>query len=68
MLLHGSKVSHVLGKQQGVLCGISNIPSCALLEVSDGGITKKGISIQLHAWGLSWGCSSVVTHSFSLFG
>ena len=39
MLPYGSKVNHVLGKQQRLLHRINNVPSCALLEVSDRGIT-----------------------------
>ena len=52
MLPYRLEISHVLWQQQGVLHFISNILSCALLEVSDGGIAEKRSSIHLHAWGL----------------
>ena len=51
MLPHRSEVSHILGQQQGLLHGISYIPSRAPLEVSGGGITGKRNSIQLQRWG-----------------
>ena len=41
MLSHGSEVNHVLGQQQEVFHNISNIPSCALLEILDESVAKK---------------------------
>ena len=41
MLSHGSEVSHVFGQQQEVFHSISNIPSCALLEILDESVAKK---------------------------
>ena len=68
MLPHGLEVNHVFGQQQGLVHSISHIPNCSLLEVSDRGVTRESNSIQLHVWGLGWGCSSVVSPLLSFIG
>ena len=46
MLPHGPEVSHVMGQQQGLLHSMGHVPSLALLEILDGGITGERSSIQ----------------------
>ena len=50
MLAYGLYVNHVFRQQKGLLHGVSYIPSRALLEVLDGGVTKEKSPIKLHAW------------------
>ena len=68
MLPYGSKVNHVFGQQQRLLHHVSHVPSRALLKVSNGGVTHKRSSIQLHAWGSGWGFNLVVTPPLYLVG
>lgn len=68
MLPHRFEVNHVLGEKQGLLHRICHVPSCAPLEISDGGIIEKWSFIQLHAWGPKRGCGSVVNPFFPLSG
>ena len=46
MLPHRPEVNHVIGQQQGLLHGISHVPSLALLKISDEGIIGERNSIQ----------------------
>ena len=40
MLPHRLEVNHIFGQQQGLFHRVCHIPICALLEVSNGGVTK----------------------------